>query len=123
MTSEPNDTNIPSSLRAELPALPTQREIDRYIAEGTRIKSEMIVGGLSRFWRWIVSQFRKAPAAEQAEPVANSLAAIRSAVEILRDTPDLDPCERNRFIEIVLREERRLEALLDSWRGGRQASA
>lgn len=44
--------------------------------------------------------------------IANDLAIIRSAAEILRDVPDLEPAERIRFAVAVLEGERRLEALL-----------
>ncbi len=40
------------------------------------------------------------------------LTAIRSSAEILRDNPDLDTAKRKRFVDIVLMEEARLEALV-----------
>jgi nitrogen-specific signal transduction histidine kinase len=44
--------------------------------------------------------------------LANALAAIRCAAEILRDTPDLAPDDRRRFAAVVLEGEYRLETLL-----------
>jgi signal transduction histidine kinase len=40
------------------------------------------------------------------------LIAIRSSAEILRDNPDIDSVKRRRFVDIVLLEEARLEALV-----------
>lgn len=41
-----------------------------------------------------------------------SLAAIRSAAELLRDFPSLNAGERERFVNIVLAEEQRLERMI-----------
>lgn len=41
-----------------------------------------------------------------------SLAAIRSAAELLRDFPTLTMEERERFVNIVLAEEQRLERMI-----------
>lgn len=40
------------------------------------------------------------------------LCSIRSSAEILRDNPDFDSVNRDRFVTIVLAEEARLEALI-----------
>lgn len=42
----------------------------------------------------------------------SSLAALRSAAELLRDFPTLGAEERNRFVNIVLAEEQRLEKMI-----------
>jgi len=44
--------------------------------------------------------------------LANQLASIRSAAEILRDVPELAPDERRRFAAVVLEGEQNLETLL-----------
>ncbi|WP_425404007.1 histidine kinase dimerization/phospho-acceptor domain-containing protein [Hwanghaeella sp.] len=41
-----------------------------------------------------------------------SLAAIRSAAELLRDFPTISEEERKRFVAIVLDEEKRLERMI-----------
>lgn len=123
MISNCNDDAGMHSKADARPTLPTQREIELYIAAGNRLRSRMIADATGRFWRWMTRPFRSAPPADQVEPAANALAAIRSAVEILRDTPDLDARERRRFTEIILCEETRLESMLDAWRGGRPITA
>ena len=90
-------------------------------SKGGPRRSRKIARATKRVRRWLANPFRRAPMVDQIEPAANALAAIRSAVEILRDTPDLDARERQCFTEIILCEERRLEALLEIWRGRRQA--
>ncbi|MEM7668629.1 MAG: hypothetical protein AAF317_05675 [Pseudomonadota bacterium] len=46
--------------------------------------------------------------------VISSLAALRSSAEILRDCPELDGKARDRFLQIILSEETRLESSLRS---------
>ena len=122
MNNEPNAGLTTQGLTAEHPVFPKQRQIEHDIDVGNRMRSRMLVRAVTRFWRWITMPFRPVPSPDQIEPAANALAAIRSAVEILRDTPDLDARERRRFAEIILHEEGRLEALLDDWRGRRVRS-
>ncbi len=50
------------------------------------------------------------------ERYATPMAVIRTAAEVLRDTPELSAEDRARFAEMVLSAEERLEELLDELR-------
>ncbi|MEM9735014.1 MAG: hypothetical protein AAF908_00215 [Pseudomonadota bacterium] len=52
-----------------------------------------------------------------SEDILNALTAIRSSAEVLRDFPEIDPRQQRRFVEIVLAEEARLEALMPGLMG------
>lgn len=91
------------------------------IAGGRAMPFEIMAAGILSLGRRIASAIRwqrrrPAPVETPLEPLANSLAAIRSAAEILRDTPDLDASDRRRFAGMLLAEEARLEDQLDRWR-------
>ena len=94
----------------------SQDLVDYHVRQGKRLRAEAfqdLLGG-------VAGLFRKSPAAEAAEggngeretTLRASLAAIRSAAELLRDNPGIAPAERRRFVDIVLAEEQRLERLL-----------
>ena len=101
------------------PAVPTSEEIARAIASGNRLRAHALGDAIRRLWHSVTAPFdRSRPKERPDEPVANALAAIRSAAELMRDNPDLDASDRTRFVNMVLREEARLETMLDKWRGG-----
>ncbi|MEL7469740.1 MAG: hypothetical protein AAFN27_14890 [Pseudomonadota bacterium] len=52
------------------------------------------------------------PSDERSQTLLNALAAMRSSMEILRDTPDITPDQRTMFAGIALTEEARVERLL-----------
>ena len=101
---------------------PTLEEVDMYVRRGRRLRAEA-------FSDFLLSLFSKTSvdrnAAQTNKPevgdthgatgkLRNSLAAIRSAAELLRDNPGVEAAERQRFINIVLMEEARLERLLSA---------
>lgn len=115
------------------PVSPTMAElspamIEAAIRNGRRLRALAIrrafsgLGqGMRRFFRpaGIPPRSRAVPRREGdvridsfATEMQGPLIAIRSAAEILRDSPTLSPDERNRFAGIVLAEEGRLEALV-----------
>lgn len=112
--------------KREHPELPgtdiTQDEIDHYIRIGNRLRSQAIVAAIRNLFRGPRRRLIPAAndaAAEQAEitpkfahHVKSSLAAIRCSGELLKDEPNLADSDRARFVEIILKEESRLEALL-----------
>lgn len=111
-------------------------EIEHYIREGDRLRSEAI----SAFLRSIFTLRKENASAPRPTPVVpqtmdlrakvlhgftSSLAAIRSAGEVLRDERNLTDLDRARFTQIILNEEARLESLLPQLRGpqGRDSTA
>jgi len=56
------------------------------------------------------------------ERYGTSLAVIRSAAEILRDTAELAPADRTRFATMILEAEAKLERRLDEMRRRGQAA-
>jgi hypothetical protein len=109
----------------------TPEAVAYYIAYGHRLRSAMVAQMMSRAWSAVSRLWRgdtvvdPATSEHIAEKFANSLAAIRSSAEHLRDSPDLSKVEHDRFVRIVLDEEIRLERMLDDLRAtpGRSASA
>lgn len=89
------------------PAAETQIERDLRRARAMRAKT----------FAWLFAG--RGPAAETGAPtpdvahqVVNSLTAIRSTAEMLRDHPEIDVGERRHFLAMLLKEEARLEGLL-----------
>ena len=106
------------------PRVPTEIEIARAVAAGQRLRAEVLRGGIRRLGLVLLAPFRRSrPVERPDEPVANALAAIRSAAEVIRDTPDLDVRDRKRFADMVLSEEARLETLLGKWRNSGMSTA
>lgn len=118
-------------------ALPRSAELAAYIRRGKQLRAEALARvarglgaagrrALSRavrpaLARWGVRGAQGVQGAEGDEvlPVIAGglrapLTSIRSSAEILRDNPDIDPAERTRFLDIVLAEEARLEALVSA---------
>ncbi|MFK7943961.1 MAG: hypothetical protein AB8B85_13750 [Paracoccaceae bacterium] len=101
----------------------TPEMIDYYIKYGNHLRAatlasytKMLGDRIARLWGG--GQVTPKPASETvSDRFANSLTAIRSSAEILRDTPELDAPERARFVAIVLEEERRLARALDALPG------
>ena len=111
-------------------------EVEHYIRVGNQLRSEAI----GAFLRSVFTSRRAK--ADPARPLAtashpkdirtkvlhgftSSLAAIRSAGEVLRDERNLTDLDRARFTQIILNEEARLESLLPQLRGpqGRDSTA
>ena len=97
--------------------------IDQYVRLGYQLRSKAVTEMSQRLTRRIGAFFRrgpeKAPEAGEDDPqgllahhLITPLSAIRSSAEILRDNPGIDSRERQRFVDIVLAEEARLESLL-----------
>lgn len=103
---------------------PTPEEIRGHIEKGRRLRAEATAAGLRWVARRIGAAFRRGEARARpglAVRLRSSLTAIRSSAEILRDNPDLPSAERARFLQILLIEEGRLEALAEKLAsGGRQ---
>ncbi|MDJ0949827.1 MAG: histidine kinase dimerization/phospho-acceptor domain-containing protein [Alphaproteobacteria bacterium] len=120
---------------ADEPTLPrpadlTPERLSFYLRRGRQLRSQAAVGLLRRIGARLRRPFGRlrpartpedAAAVDVASRVAGGLRApltsIRSCAEILRDNPDIDPAQRRRFIEIVLAEEARLEALISQLLG------
>jgi len=95
----------------------TPELMDLYISYGKRLRAEA-------FSEFLHGLFSKAPASADTKDIKNaetdtdpgkfknSLTAIRCAAELLRDNPGIALSERQRFIDIVLTEEARLERLV-----------
>ena len=49
---------------------------------------------------------------ERTNEFLNSLASVRSLSEILRDHPDIDSRQKQRFIDIILVETKRMAAMV-----------
>lgn len=96
-----------------------------YVARGQQLRAQTI----ARMARHLAAKVRAffAPGQRSEQPTAvgpedplsvlasdfrSPLTAIRSSAEILRDNPDIDSVRRRRFVDIVLVEEARLEALV-----------
>ena len=93
----------------------TPELMDSYIRRGRRLRAE----AFSEFLNGLFSRTpepAKAPDLQSTETdpgkFKNSLTAIRCAAELLRDNPGIALAERQRFIDIVLTEEARLERLV-----------
>ncbi len=103
----------------------TPELVDYYIRYGNRLRSAVIAAMAARAWHAVAGIWRPAGAGDArpvetvAERFANSLAAIRSSAEHLRDAPDLTEAEHDRFVRIVLEEEIRLEQMLAELRTSR----
>ena len=121
---QPTDQRQPGSGVIPRPQPIGFDEIDRYVAIGNRMRAQAFASAFRALWRALGAPFRgRRPVEGPLEPFANSLAAIRSAAELMRDIPDLDARDRTRFAEILLREEARLERLLADLRRGGARSA
>lgn len=97
-----------------------------HVSRAHTIRAQTVAGLLRRMGSWLASAFRRPgvpPAvAETAghDPFAlvehelkSPLTSIRSAAEILRHNQDLPVDERNRFLDVVLHDNRRLERVVD----------
>lgn len=98
-------------------------EIDHYVRVGARLRSEAVGASIKSLFAALTGKGRaprpKAAAVQSADLRAkvlhgftSSLAAIRSAGEVLKDERDLTDLDRARFTQIILNEEARLESLL-----------
>lgn len=95
---------------------PTPAEIEALVRRGRRLRALELQRLGRRAAKIVVSALGLArpdpvadPRARLADALRGPLASIRAASEILRGSPDLPGDERQRFLDIVLREGRRLE--------------
>ncbi|MEM8697923.1 MAG: hypothetical protein AAGF44_02060 [Pseudomonadota bacterium] len=101
------DLSLPS------PADLSPDQIARYLAHGRHLRARAVAASARAFWRWITRTGPKlSPADALEQELLSALTAIRASAEVLRDHPGITPVERNRFLGIVLDEERRMEQLL-----------
>ena len=95
----------------------TPELMDSYVMRGRQLRARAVADFLHGLFS------KTPPVAETADVPAgghesdpgkfkNSLTAIRCAAEVLRDNPGIALSERQRFIDIVLKEEARLERLV-----------
>lgn len=118
--SEPPHANDRSTYRPVPPEL-----IAHYVARGHHLRAEALAAMARRLAarvRWFFEPTPEGEATGKAGPedplsilasdLRSPLTAIRSSAEILRDNPDIDSVKRRRFVDIVLAEEARLEALV-----------
>jgi len=124
----------PSDRLAEKPTAVDRPDATEIAAELIRIhvnrarvlRAQTIVGIGRRLWAWLASAFRRPGAAQTVEGTVDNdpytlvehelkspLTSIRSAAEILRHNQDLPIEERNRFLDVVLNDNRRLEEVVD----------
>lgn len=105
------------------PADITPEMVDRYIRQGSRLRSQAIYSFLGSLFRWRrgarhVAEAQATPAAgpsvqPEPQPLLNALSAMRSAMEVLRDVPELSKRDRIRFADMALTEEARVERMLN----------
>lgn len=112
-SDEPTYRPVPSEL------------IAHYVARGRRLRAEAVAAMARRLasrvrWFFVPTPDSEAtggagpedPLSVLASDLRSPLTAIRSSAEILRDNPDIDSVRRRRFVDVVLTEEARLEALV-----------
>ena len=116
-------------LAAETAAAPTTEYsselVELQVARARRLRGVMLGLAVRRLYdrlldwlgRPLPSEARTAPANDDfmvmvTDRLKAPLTSIRSSSEILRDHPDLPPEKRQQFIDIVLQENARLEALI-----------
>ncbi len=95
----------------------SRERMEFHIRHGRKLRAE----AFSAFFHSLFSRTEAAAGAANAQTAEtdtdpgkfkNSLTAIRCAAELLRDNPGIALAERQRFIDIVLKEEERLERLV-----------
>lgn len=117
MTSkEPKHQHDPLSTAAPVTKEITADVINYHVQYAHKLRSAMIAAALARAWASVAALWSKTepkrPVETLVERFANSLTAIRSSAEMLRDVDDLTEEERARFVRTVLDEEIRLEKML-----------
>lgn len=106
---------------AEPPREISEAEIRGALQRGRRLRSRIFRRVLRKVYRTIGEGFAALAAGRPRKDADNlehhlmtSLTALRSSAEILRDHPEIGRADRQRFLQIVLSEEARLERLLRS---------
>ncbi|MCG8357145.1 MAG: hypothetical protein MI920_16395 [Kiloniellales bacterium] len=102
-------------------------QVEAYLAEGRRLRAEAMrnffLAAKAAGARLFTSSERAmAPSSGQtpdflatvAGRLRTPLTSIRSSAEILRDNPDLPVEQRNRFLDMVIDEDKRLARLVDA---------
>ena len=114
-----HDTTDSLSAVATHPEI-TPELVAAYVRLGHGLRAEAIARMARQVSDWLRRLFRSPRRAEEVEDplsllaggLRSPLSAIRTSAEILRDNPDIDDVKRKRFVDIVLAEEARLEALV-----------
>jgi signal transduction histidine kinase len=107
-------------------AIVTTEFIQMQVNRARQLRAETIAALFRRFGSWLASAFRprRRPQIAQLADTPESyalvedqlkvpLASIRSAAEILRHNQELPVDERNRFLDVVLQDNGRLEEAVD----------
>lgn len=123
-THETTDPRSPARGATGQPAMVYPTITPELIAAHVRLGHELRAEAIGRMARRVSQKLRGflgAPRRSEAteDPLSllagglrSPLSAIRTSAEILRDNPDIDDAKRKRFVDIVLAEEARLEALI-----------
>lgn len=111
-----NETKHHSPDRAERRPEITPELIDLHVRRGKHLQAMEVARVTRLVWRALSLRTLRARGSaprqgDLAEVVGSALASIRFSAERLLDER-IDPAERSRFAEIVLAEERRLQALV-----------
>lgn len=114
-----HDTTDSRSAIATHPEI-TPELVAAYVRLGRELRAEAIARVARQFSDRLRRLFRSPRRVEEGEDplsllaggLRSPLSAIRTSAEILRDNPDIDDVKRKRFVDIVLAEEARLEALV-----------
>ena len=111
---------------ATKPGQPVTPElVDHYLRRGYQLRSKAVSQMSRQLSRRVGAFFQrprrpgkqektavKDPHGDLADSLISPLSAIRSSAEILRDNPGIGSQEHQKYLEIVLAEEARLESLL-----------
>lgn len=90
---------------------PTQAEMDAHLRRAHVMRAEAVQAMGRAFRAWVRSFFQaKQKPATDLEAIS-ALTALRSSAEALRDNPDTHRDTRLRLVDIVLKEEARLERI------------
>ena len=117
--SRPPANGTAAPLAVDTPRI-TPELVDAYVRRGHQLRAEAIAKlarQLSNRLRGLFGAPKRAETPEDplsllAGGLRTPLTAIRASAEILRDDPNIDAAKRKRFVDIVLEEEARLEALV-----------
>lgn len=119
--TKPNESAAKRPLTVDdLPEI-TPEMVAFYIQRGKTMRSQYILAALRGLFKRsettsdvpVTSQ-----PASASQTLLNALAAMRSSMEVLRDTPDISEQDRVRFARNALSEEARAERILKDMIGG-----
>lgn len=104
---------------------PSPEEVRAYMDRAHQMRGEAMIAAVSaigRAFRTLLPRRGAATSGDGVEAFRNSLSGLRASAEILRDEPEVSPARRRRLVEIILREEQRLEGLVGAMTRGRGGS-